>query len=205
MAFPTELTAILSGASTGQLANWRTTDLIRPEIQDRPKALYSFRDVLALRTFVHLRKDVSLQKIRVAMRNLRDYDLTDHPSTYKLVSDQRSVILLQDDGATDLVLKKGQRLLGSMDDVFAPFTNLQGQNVIDFRRPRPNLEVRERRLGGWPTISGTRVPYDTVALLLRDGTVGPEEASNYYPRVSPAAAMDATDFDEAVRRLRSAG
>jgi uncharacterized protein (DUF433 family)/DNA-binding transcriptional MerR regulator len=206
MAFPTDLTSMLSGASTGQLINWRTTDLLRPEIQDKPKALYSFRDVLALRTFVHLRKDVSLQKIRTALKALRDYDLTEHPSSYKLVSDSRSVLVVHDDGdATDLVLRKGQQLLGTMDGVLAPFINMQGRNVVDFRRPRPNIEVREKRMGGWPTIAGTRVPYNTIALLLSDGSVRADEVQDFYPSVSAAAAEDAADFDGAVRRLRRAG
>ena len=157
MAFPTDLTSMLSGASVSQLSNWRATDLLRPEIQDKPKALYSFRDVLALRTFVHLRRDVSLQKIRTALKNLKEYDLTEHPSSYKLVADARSVLVVHDDGdATDLVLRKGQRLLGTMDSVLAPFINMQGRDVVDFVRPRPNLEVRERRMGGWA--DGRRLP-----------------------------------------------
>lgn len=205
MAFPSDLTSMLTGASLAQLRNWRSTELLEPEVQQRPKALYSFRDVLALRTFVHLRRDVSLQKIRRAMKALREYDLTDHPSSYKLIADRGSVLLVQDDGdVTDLVQRKGQKLLGTLENVLAPFVNMQGETVVDFRKPRPNLEVREKRMGGWPTISGTRIPYNSIALLLQDGSVEPEEVQDFYPNVSPAAALDAADFDGAVRRLRRA-
>ncbi|MDQ0261034.1 uncharacterized protein (DUF433 family)/DNA-binding transcriptional MerR regulator [Sinomonas atrocyanea] len=202
IAFPTDLTSVLSGASVAQLRSWRSTELLRPEVQQHPRVLYSFRDVLALRTFVRLRRHVSLQKIRRAMASLRDYDLTDHPASYKLVADHGSILLLQDDSITDLVTRKGQELLGTMEDVLAPFENMQGDIVVDFRRPRPNLEVRERRMGGWPTISGTRIPYNNIALLLQDGSVAPDEVHEFYPSVSAAAAIDAVNFDGTVRRLQ---
>lgn len=203
MAFPAELTSVLTGASMSQLSGWRTAPaLITPELQTRPRALYSFRDIVALRTFVRLRKDLSLQKIRFAMATLQDYDLTDHPSNYQLVTDSKTVFLVEGERAMDLVKKKGQEVIASMADVFAPFTNYQGDEVVDFRQPRQHIEVREKRMGGWPTIAGTRVPYNTIALLLSDGTVPPEDAEFYYPNVSALAAMDATDFDNSIRSKR---
>jgi hypothetical protein len=42
-------------------------------------------------------------------------------------------------------------------------------------------------------IAGTRIPYDEVAALLRDG-VAPEDIGEFFPQVSPAAARDAYDF-----------
>ncbi|BCW43319.1 DUF433 domain-containing protein [Arthrobacter sp. StoSoilB5] len=166
--------------------------------------MYSFRDIVALRTFVRLRSELPLQRIRTAMGTLQDYDLTDHPSSYKLVTDRKTIFLVDEDGRdlVDLVKRRGQTLLLSMADVFEPFTNLQGQDVVDFRQPRTNIEVRERRMGGWPTIAGTRVRYDTVALLLEDGSVAPEDAHHYYPHVSAQAALDAADFEASVRERR---
>lgn len=205
MTFPSELASVLSGASMSQLSHWRTAPaLLAPEVAARPRALYSFRDIIALRTFVRLRRELPLQRIRAALSTLHDYDLTDHPSSYQLVTDSETVFLVDGDGrdVVDLVKRRGQTVLLSMADVFAPFTNLQGQEVVDFRRPRQNIEVRERRMGGWPTIAGTRVRYDTVALLLGDGSVDAEEAHFYYPEVTAQAALDAADFDSSVRERR---
>ncbi|MGO4859617.1 DUF433 domain-containing protein [Arthrobacter sp. 2MCAF14] len=190
-----------------QLRHWRSTPtVLAPEIATKPRALYSFRDIVALRTFVRLRKELSLQRIRTALNTLEDYDLTEHPSSYQLVTDSKTVFLVDGEGpeVVDLVKRRGQTLLLSMADVFAPFTNLQGQDVVDFRYPRTNIEVRERRMGGWPTIAGTRLRYDTVALLLGDGSVDPEDAHYYYPAVTTQAALDAADFDSAVRARRTA-
>lgn len=207
MTFPSELASVLTGASMSQLSHWRSAPaLLAPEISSKPRALYSFRDIVALRTFVRLRKELPLQRIRTALSTLQDYDLTDHPSSYQLVTDSKTVFLVEDEGGdvVDLVKRRGQTVLVSMADVFAPFTNLQGQDVVDFRRPRQNIEVREKRMGGWPTIAGTRLRYDTVALLLGDGSVEPEDAHHYYPEVSTEAALDAADFDTTVRERRLA-
>ena len=67
------LAAALSGATVNQLRHWRsprTGPLLVPEIATGPGVVYSFQDVLALRTFVRLRENASLQKIRAAIGNL---------------------------------------------------------------------------------------------------------------------------------------
>jgi uncharacterized protein (DUF433 family) len=87
----------------------------------------------------------------------------------------------------------------SLAEVFEPFRNKQGAEVVDFLRPRRNLEVRAGRMGGWPTIADTRIPYDTIAQLVSSGEVPLEAVDYYYPGVSADAARDALDFDAAVR------
>src|SRR5260370_632972 len=69
------MAAALTGATVNQLRHWRSPragPLLAPEIQSAPRALYSFLDVLALRTCVRLRRYASLQKIRSAVATLRD-------------------------------------------------------------------------------------------------------------------------------------
>lgn len=202
MSFPVEVTSVLTGATLSQLAYWRQTDLLVPELERRPRALYSFRDLVALRTVVHLRSDNSLQAIRRAFQQLARMDLTDHPSTYTLASRGRSIVLQHKDGETDLVGHPGDEVIANLGDVFAPFRTAQGRNVVDFRRPRHRIEVREHRMGGWPTIEGTRIPYDTIALLVADGTIPRDRVSAYYPTVSREAVDDAVSFAEEVDSVR---
>ncbi|GHK02590.1 hypothetical protein SY2F82_43870 [Streptomyces sp. Y2F8-2] len=199
MSFPVDLTAALSGASVAQLHSWRRTHLLEPEVQDNP-VRYSFRDVVALRTFVYLRSKLPLQRIRKAMDQLRKWDLTEHPAAYKLVTEGDSVFLIQEERAIDLVRRPGQEVIYSLANVFAPFENMQGRSVADFRRPRPHLEVKENRLGGWPTIQGTRVPYDAVAKLVAGG-VAPAEVHRFYPTVEVSGAADAADFHQEVVQI----
>lgn len=47
--------------------------------------------------------------------------------------------------------------------------------------------------GGEPVITGTRIPYEDVASLMRDG-VSADAIRDFYPQVSADAARDAYDF-----------
>lgn len=203
MSFPVDLAATLSGASLPQLRNWRRTGLLVPEYGSSYRALYSFRDVVALRTVVSLRREIPLQRIRRAFSGLTSLKLTDHPSNYRLTTDGDSVFLVEETSTTDLVRRPGQQVLADLVDVFAPFRNMQGRQVVDFLHPRANLDVREGRMGGWPTISGTRVAYNTIAELMGDGSVPPESVPYYFPTVSAEAVADAVDFDAEVRSMRA--
>lgn len=199
MAFDKALAPYLTGATESQLTNWARKGLLAPEIEDGRRHLYSFRDLLALRTMAKLRSKVSLQKIRRAFDTMSELELTDHPSKYTLVAHDDSIRLVEDssdDGhvVTDLIRDRAQTVLVSLDDVMAPFTNFRGDQVVDFRRPRPHLEVREGRMGGIPTAEGTRVTFDSIARLLESGEIAPERVADFYPTVSLESALDAVDF-----------
>jgi uncharacterized protein (DUF433 family) len=200
--FPADLTSVLSGASIHQLARWRRTNLLVPEVAKRPLALYSFRDVVALRTVVFLRSKVSLQKVRKAFNNLPILDFTEHPAAYRFATDGKSVgVLDENEHIVDLTVNLGQARFFSLADVFAPFHAQSGHEVVDFRKPREHLSIRARRLGGWPTIEDTRVGYDSVAKLVVGG-VAPDDVQRFYPSVSADAAVDAVDLYEEVDSVR---
>jgi uncharacterized protein (DUF433 family) len=179
----------------GGVCSARTGPLLSPELAAVPRVQYSFRDVLALRTFVRLRKDASLQKIRAAIGNLRVIGGVDHLASYRLVSDRAGNIqLLTGDEALSLGKDRGQmQLLAVIGDVIEPFAVRAGVLVPHLLRPRPRLSVDPETQGGTPVIAGTRVPYDAVAGLMRDG-VPAERIREYYPSVEAAAAKDALDF-----------
>jgi uncharacterized protein (DUF433 family)/DNA-binding transcriptional MerR regulator len=192
------MAAALSGATVSQLHHWRsprTGPLLAPEIAATPRAVYSFQDVLALRTFVRLRENASLQRIRAAIGNLRDIGEAGHLASYQLVSDRSGNIqLLTGDEAVDLGQTPGQlQLVAVIGEVIEPFAARAGVLVPHLLRPRPGLAVDPETLGGTPVIAGTRVPYDAVADLMRDG-VAAEQIGDYYPAVTAAAAQDALDF-----------
>lgn len=194
MTFPTKMASILTGATVSQLHGWRKNILV-PELGTDPY-LYSFRDLVALRTMVKLRTDVSLQAIRKAFNQLQGMDLTEHPSAYELRSDGKTVYLIEGDAATDLVKNPGQRLLLKLDDLFAPFDNFRGERVVDFRRPRPHLHVSEQRLGGWPTVEDTRVPFDVVADLVSTEEIRFDQVEHFYPGVTVDAARDSLSLQQ---------
>jgi len=198
VAYTAKMAAALSGATISQLRHWRsarTGPLLAPEVSAASRVVYSFRDVLALRTFVRLRENASLQKVRAAIGNLRGIGEADHLASYSLVSDRTGNIqLVSGNEAVDLISKPGQlQLIVVMGDVIEPFAVRAGVLVPHLLRPRPRLAVDPETQGGTPVIAGTRVPYDAVAGLMRDGVIA-DQVTNYYPSVTAAAADDALDF-----------
>jgi uncharacterized protein (DUF433 family) len=155
--FTTELTAALSGATMRQLQYWRSDrgdrgPVLVPEYRDGRTWLYSFPDVVALRTAVYV----------------------------------------------DLVTKPGQhREPVVMDTVFGPFRDKDGGLVRPLYEPFPHIRISPDVRGGYPVIKDTRVPYDNVATLVRDG-VAPRAIRGIYPAVSAAAARDAAAFADYV-------
>ena len=197
MAYSTNMAAALSGATVSQLRHWRhnrTGPLLAPEIARSPAA-YSFRDLVALRTFVRMRETASLQKIREAIGNLRTLGEAQHVGSYDLVSGHGGQVqLVTPAEAMDLGKRKGQRLLlVAMGDVIEPFPVRAGVVVPHLLQPREHLAVDPETQGGTPVIAGTRVPYDAVAGLMRDG-IAAERIADYYPAVSAQGARDALDF-----------
>ncbi|MBT0567823.1 DUF433 domain-containing protein [Williamsia sp. CHRR-6] len=207
MSFPEDLTMVLTGVTAHQLRSWRSTGLLVPEISPKRPPLYSFRDLVALRVVAHLRASTSLQQVRKAFTNLEEFDLTDHPSKYKFAVADGSIAVWTDEGFMDLVKNPGQYHIVSLADIYRPFRNHRNDEVVDFEHPREMLRGDARRLGGWPTIDGTRVPFDTVAdAMSGDSPINPEDLRHFYPGVTAAAAADALGFAEgvAIRSRRSA-
>lgn len=207
MAFQQAITSVLTGVTPSQLRRLRQRGIIVPEIRAERPPLYSMRDLIALRTIAHLRPGISFQKISKAFENLDLVRLEDHPSAYRFGTDGET-IFVEDASAEhavfDLVKHPGQRDIFTFDELTAAFKNFRGDDVVNFHRPAPNLEVQMGRLGGWPTVANTRIPYDTVADLIDGETITVDNVSEYYPSVSPAAARDAIAFDRKVRTVQEA-
>jgi uncharacterized protein (DUF433 family) len=206
VAYPPYMTAALSGATVRQLAHWRRETssgaVLIPEVSPSKPILYSFRDVVALRTCVYLRKEASLQKIRRAIGNLRSLGELDHLSKYTLVSENESIVLVESDSATDLVKQPGQTVMAEMSNVLRPFLNKNEVEVPALLRPREHIAVDPEVRSGHPVITGTRVPYENVAGLVADG-VPADSIGDYYPSVNEAAAVDALSFAKYVDSWRS--
>lgn len=166
--------------------------------------LYSFRDVVALRTTVYLRRErISLQRIRRAPETFQGLGEVEHLSQYRLVAQGNSVVLLRGTAqAIDLVDQPGQQVTTVlMAEVLRPFSTPDDRVVPDLLHPRRNILVDPGIHAGNPVISGTRVPFEAVASLVRDG-VRPAEIVHFYPSVGAAAASDAADFAEYVDHYR---
>lgn len=206
MAFPIPIASVLTGASVPQLAYWRrrtpsADPLLVPEGRRSGRYLYSWADVVALRSIVYLRQEKSLPRIRRAVGTLRrlEADEWTHLAAYRLVSTDSTIIVETRSGQlVDLEQQPGTILDAVlMSDVLAPFKTSSGRSVPSLKRPRPRIAVDPTVLGGYPVIVGTRVPFDVVAQLAHDD-LEPREITAIYPSVEPEAIDDATAFAEQV-------
>jgi hypothetical protein len=182
VSYAPKLAAALSGATIRQLAHWRKPGpggrpVLTPGYSATRPIDYSFRDVIALRTCVRLRQEASLQRIRRALDALRiDLGLREHLSSYQLVADGSTIYLADSEQAVDLVRQKGNLVIQQFVEVLQPFY-VQGRQIPALLEPREHIQVDPGVRGGEPVISGTRIPYDEVAALMRDG-VAAEDADD---------------------------
>jgi uncharacterized protein (DUF433 family)/DNA-binding transcriptional MerR regulator len=211
MSYPPEVAAALSGATLRQLSYWRSSrsdegPLLKPEFhKPRARVSYSFQDVLVLRTFVYLRAhDVSLQRVRKAVKALRKLGATEHLAAYQLVALGGDVVwTVSDEDAIALTGRPGQHLIAQMVEILSAFTDRQGREVVPLLQPEPGIRVDPEVRGGYPVVEGTRVPYDLVAGLLADG-MDVSDVAAFYPSVSAEAAKGALAFAEYVSKHRIA-
>ena len=105
-----------------------------------------------------------------------DLGLFDHLSSYRLVADGSTIYFA--DSIT----------LWTSCDKRATWSS-----TSSLLEPRDHVQVDPGVRGGEPVIAGTRIPYDEVAALLRDG-VADEDIGEFFPQVSLDAARDAYDF-----------
>ena len=208
MAFPVPIASVLSGASVDQLAYWRkrtpsARPLLVPEAKRSGRFLYSWSDVVALRSIVYLRQEKSLPRVRRAVELLRALEANEweHLARYTLISTKTSILVRTPSGQLlDLEHQPGtvvSEIL--MRDVLAPFSTRSGRDVPGLENPHRLLAVNPRVLAGYPVIAGTRVPFDVVAGLADDG-VPTAEIIEMYPSVDPDSIDDARDFAEQVAK-----
>ena len=100
MVFPVPITSVLSGATLAQLAYWRkktpaAEPLLVPTTKESGRYLYSWADVVALRSIVYLREWKSLHKIRGAVQTLRQLEASEwqHLAQYRLVRTADSIVV----------------------------------------------------------------------------------------------------------------
>jgi uncharacterized protein (DUF433 family)/DNA-binding transcriptional MerR regulator len=206
VAFPVPITSVLTGATVAQLAYWRKDTpsapaLLVPEGKRSGRYLYSWADVVALRSIVYLRSEKSLPRIRQAVAQLRrlEADQWSHLARYTLVSTPKTIVVRTPDGQLLDVGRHPGTVLDEvlMEDVLEPFDTRTGRLVPALKRPRPHITVDPGVLGGYPVLAGTRLPFDSVAALAADD-LDADDIAAIYPSASAEAIADATDFAEQV-------
>lgn len=199
-------TVLLSGVTTAQLSYWRKPHgeqppVLEPSLRHGRRIYYSFEDIVALRSFAHLRGDVSLPKLRKAVRFLLERYPDTHLSEHKLLSAKhvRTVVHLTSAGEyVDLVERPGQEGIHVvMREIYDPFKLLSGREVPALTNPTVGIVIDPEVRSGQPCIDGTRVPYAIIAGLTQDG-LNAQHIAGLYPGVTSIGVNGATAFAKQV-------
>lgn len=184
----------LTGLSKAQLRYWDATDFFHPTVTSGT-VLYSFRDIVGLRTISILRDNLSLQRLRDVGRWLRTHHRTPW-SSLRLYYGEGEVYLSPPDGGAP-VLASGQQALG---EVYLLEVAKDLQAVIRKMSSRASLDVgkiarRRNIVRNQPFFAGTRIP---VAAVLEFKKAGYSDRSILveYPRLRAADIAAAVKYDK---------
>ena len=207
-AFTMEQAARASGVSERRIAYWDRTGVLSPSLSPAERTrgphsrIYSFRDLVGLRTLGELRDryHLPLQTLRVVGHWLRDRYAEPWASLrfFVLGSGRTADILLRDPESDAIVSarKHGQVAIAIELEPIARRTEAEAAKLVQRTSDQFGKVVQNRYvLGNAPVLAGTRVPtaavwdfheagYDTPAILRE------------YPRLTPLDIQRAIAYEQ---------
>jgi uncharacterized protein (DUF433 family) len=215
-AYTAERASALSGVPRSTIHYWARTGILMPTISPTRVKLWSYTDLMGLRTISWLRhrkatgegsdiEATTMPAVRAALDALADLDLdlwTEDSGPNVMVDPNGGIhIRLPTWGPEDLA---GQRPLDAeLFDLVAPFATktLRGPDLF---KPRPNLRIVPGKLSGSPHIAHTRIETVAVAALSERG-FSSDRIEQLYPHVSHLGLVEAVDLEhQLAANLRAA-
>jgi uncharacterized protein (DUF433 family) len=205
-AYTAERAAALSGVPKSTVHYWSNNDILVPSVSPQRIKLWSYGDLMALRTIYWLRQSkqdpdgreiprTAMKAVRRALREIAslELDLWNEDGAPRVAVDRSGNIVIGDERGAQRA--GGQRILDAeMLDLLAPFDSREGLRGPDLNAPRPQLRIVPGKLAGSPHIERTRIETQALAALERRGI---ETAKIYrlYPMVPTEAVDDAIDLE----------
>jgi uncharacterized protein (DUF433 family) len=205
-AYTADRAAALSGVPRSTVHYWSRNDILVPSVSPTKVKLWSYTDLMGLRTIYWLRKrkttdegaDVpatTMPAVRRALEALEELDLDlwseDSGPSVRVDPNGQIFIVTPDTGPESLT---GARPLDpEMFDLIAPFETRLARGP-DLHAPRPNLRIVPGKLSGSPHIVHSRIETLTVAALSRRG-YDTAKIERLYPNVRPIAFAEAVDLE----------
>jgi uncharacterized protein (DUF433 family) len=204
-AYTADRAAALSGVPKSTVHYWARRGHLVPSISPERIKLWSYTDLLALRTIYWLRQpkrtaegheipSSTMPAVRRALAALRALDLELFQGDRSLVVvDRDGNVLLNPPGGA-LQTPAGQRVVRELLDVVAPFDTVEGLRGPDLRAPRTHLRIIPLKLAGSPHVEGTRIETRALAALRSRGYEINQIAA-LYPKVAAYAIDEALDLE----------
>jgi uncharacterized protein (DUF433 family) len=213
-AYTAERATALSGVPRSTVHYWARKEILVPSISEVRVKLWSYADLMGLRTIYWLRQSkdagdgpevprTSMHAVRRALKTLRELDLE----------------VWTEEGGPNVAVDRAGRVLITTDDVPITdhFQHVMAADVLnlvapfpakeawgpDLRTPRPRLRIVPGKLSGSPHIERTRIETIALAALSKRGL---EAAKVYrlYPVVETDAIDEALDLEKQLDRNLSA-
>ncbi|MGO9901424.1 MAG: MerR family transcriptional regulator [Solirubrobacteraceae bacterium] len=205
-AYAVDRAAALSGVPKATIYYWARRDILVPSVSRQRVRLWSYSDLLGLRTIAWLRAtktspdgyDVPATTMRVVRRALRELrglelELWTEERSPNVGVDRRGQIVLDPSGLARRV--DGQQLLDAeMLDVLRPFEMGSAQGGPDLVAPRLRLRIVSGKLAGAPHVYRTRIETQALAALRWRGLAA-GKIVGLYPVLEPADVDEALDLE----------
>ncbi len=209
-AYTADRAAALSGVPKSTVHYWARKGHLVPSISPERLKLWSFTDLLALRTIYWLRQpkrtsegqeipSSTMPAVRRALEALRALDLELFEAGRPLVVVDRNGNVLLDPPGGALQTPSGQTVVRDLLDVVAPFDTVEGLRGPDLQAPREHLRIVPLKLAGSPHVQGTRVETRALAALATRGYEQSQIAA-LYPGVGFGAVAEALDLESQLAR-----
>jgi uncharacterized protein (DUF433 family) len=214
-AYAADRASALSGVPKSTIHYWAREDILVPSVSPTKVKLWSYTDLMGLRTIYWLRKrklgtdgwDVpatTMRAVRRALMMLRELDLdlwTEEGGPSVRVNPAGEIFIVTRDAGPETLAGEWP-LDPEMFDLIAPFETLVSR-APDLAKPRPHLRIVPGKLSGSPHIAHTRI--ETLAVVaLADRGFDSTRIERLYPAVPPVALVEAVDLErELIENLRA--
>lgn len=210
-AYPADRAAALSGVPKSTVHYWARTDVLVPSLSAERVKLWSFADLMGLRTIYWLRQTKeadprnphisrsTMPAVRRALVRLAELDVelwTEERGPAVGVTPSGEIFTIADDGVESD--HRARVLEGEYLNLLRPFET-PGMSGPDLHAPRPRLRIVPGKLAGSPHIAKTRI--ETLALAaLADRGFPVDRINALYPDIERAAINEALDLEQQLSR-----
>jgi uncharacterized protein (DUF433 family) len=214
LAFTLDHASRVTGLTEDRIRYWDETKVLVPSLSRKSRGgayerIYSFRDLVGLRTVAALRDDfrVSLQSLREIGQRLQDQFAAPWSELGFYVSDGH---LFYRDPETHMMLSAvvpGQlALVASLNlETVARDTDERAKQLVERSHDEFGEIVTNRYVfGNQPVVAGTRIPTRAIWEFAEAG-YPVEDILREYPRLSPIDVRNAIDFEVHGRQRRLTG
>ena len=211
-AYIADRAAALSGVPISTVHYWARKEVLVPSVSAERIKLWSYADLMGLRTIYWLRRtktapdgrDVprtTMPAVRNALAALRELDLT------LWTENGGPAVAVDRAGAVHLRIETGlvERVDGARPldpdwlELIEPFSTGAQTEGPNLQAPRPNLRIVPGKLSGSPHIVSTRIETIAIAALEKRG-LGSDRIHALYPIVAPGAIGEALELEHQLSR-----